>query len=338
MAQSNTQRIVYLDLLRVPATLAVIYIHVNADGLLVMGSQYDWYVAMVGGSLVRWAVPVFVMISGALYLNPQKLITTETVLKRKIPRLLLAYVAWWVIYAAAIVLVWVVIKKEPLQKDWLMPHFHLWFLPMLAGVFFLIPLLRVIASDEKLLRYALVIWLCYLVGSFAFVKEFEQISPLFEMNLVFGYSGYFLLGYYLSTLKTTKRQRTVVYVLGVVGALITIVGAIEMSLHSGTFDDKFYTCLSLHVMLMATALFVLVKDRSINIGKKTEKLIGYMRADLFGIYLTHELWVMVVNKDPIRDMCNHVITLPLICVTVFILSLFTTKLIRKIPYVKTIVE
>ena len=119
MTQSNTPRIAYLDLLRVLATLAVIYIHVNADGLLVMDSQYDWYVAMVGGSLVRWAVPVFVMISGALYLNPQKSITTETVLKRKIPRLLLAYVAWWVIYATAIVLVWVVIKKEPLQTDWL---------------------------------------------------------------------------------------------------------------------------------------------------------------------------------------------------------------------------
>ena len=87
MPDNNTQRIAYLDILRLVATLAVIFIHVVADGLPLSFGQYNWYVAVVGGSLVRWAVPVFVMISGALYLNPQKQITTKTVLKRKVPRL-----------------------------------------------------------------------------------------------------------------------------------------------------------------------------------------------------------------------------------------------------------
>ena len=336
MPDNNTQRIAYLDILRLIATLAVIFIHVVADGLPLSFGQYNWYVAVVGGSLVRWAVPVFVMISGALYLNPQKQITTETVLKRKVPRLLLAYVSWWLIYALAIVLVWYVIKKEPFQFEWLAPHYHLWFLPMLCGVYLLIPLLRPIASDRKLLRYALLIWLFYLAGSFVFVDEIKQIAPLFAMNTLVGYAGYFLLGYYLSSLETTKGQRWVIYILGMLSALATIGGSIGLSLSKGAFDEKFYTYLSVHVMMMAAALFVFVKERTAGRGSKTYRLVDYVRHDLFGIYLTHDLWLMVLNKEIVRNVFNQAFTLPLICIAVFVLSLYTTKLIRKIPFVNKI--
>lgn len=334
---SYTQRIAYLDILRVLATFGVIFIHVTADGLPFSFMQYNWYVAVVGGSLVRWAVPVFVMISGALYLNPQKKITTGTVLKKKIPRLLLAYVAWWLIYALAIVIVWRVIKKEPFQMEWVTPHYHLWFLPMLAGVYLLVPVLRSIASDEKLLRYALVIWLCYLAGSFAFVKEIKQITPLFAMNTIVGYAGYFLLGYYLSIIKTTKRQRTIIYILGIIGALVTIGGSVGWSASKGEFVEKCFSYLSIHVALMSVALFVFVKEKTVEIGRGANRLLEAVRFDLFGVYLTHDLWLMVINKDEVRNLCNHAVSLPLICIVVFVLSLYTTKLIRKIPFVNKIV-
>lgn len=337
MLQSNNQRIAYLDILRLLATFAVIFIHITADGLPFSFMQYNWYVAVVGGSLVRWAVPVFVMISGALYLNPHKEITTGLVLKKKIPRLLLAYVAWWLIYALAIVTVWCLIKKEPFQTEWIAPHYHLWFLPMLAGVFLLIPLLRPIAANEKLLRYALVIWLCYLACSFAFVKEIKQITPLFAMNTIVGYAGYFLLGYFLSTLETSKRQRIVIYILGILGALVTIGGSIGLSAYTGAFNEKFYAFLSLHVAMMSMALFVFVKDKALHVGHRTQRLLEIVRYDLFGVYLTHDLWLMVLNKDVVRDLTNHALTLPLICLVTFVLSLYTTKLIRKIPFLKHIV-
>lgn len=337
MSQSNKQRIAYLDFLRLIATIAVIFIHVTADGLPFSFMQYNWYVAVTGGSLVRWAVPVFVMISGALYLDPHKEVTTGMVLKRKIPRLLLAYVAWWLIYALAIVIVWHVLKKEPFQTEWVTPRYHLWFLPMLAGVFLLIPLLRPVAANGKLLRYALVIWLCYLGGNFAFAKEIKQITPLFAMNTIVGYAGYFLMGYYLSTLNATKRQRVIICVLGILGALFTLGGSIGWSAIKGAFDEKCYSYLSLHVAMMAMALFVFVKEKSGHIGNRTQRLLDAVRYDLFGVYLVHDLWLMVVNKEVVRDFANHALTLPLICLTVFVLSLFTTKLIRKIPFLKHIV-
>ena len=328
MAGQDTNRVAYLDILRILATFGVIFIHITADGLCYPIMSYNWYVAIVGDSLVRWSVPIFVMISGALFLNPEKEVLYKNILAKKVPRLLIAYISWWIIYAAAIVSVWYFYKQQPFQTDWVMPHYHLWFLPMLMGVYLLIPVLRKIASNGKSLLYALVIWVVYLIGTFVFTDDIKKIFPLYVIHILIGYSGYFLLGYYLSKTNFSRIQRVIVYILGIVGIIITIAG----------FDELFLSYLSLHVAMMSAALFVLVKENTGDIGPRFSRFIGYVRNDLFGIYLVHAMWLMVVNKDIFRDLCNHVISLPLICIVVFTLSLFTTKILRRIPLVKRIVE
>lgn len=339
MTQQNAQHIAYLDILRVLATFAVIFIHITADGLAQPMLQYNWYVAVMGDSLVRWAVPVFVMISGALFLNPEKEISYRSILTKKVLRLLIAYISWWLIYALAIILVWHFIKNEPIQTDWIMPHYHLWFLPMLMGVYLLIPVLRKIAANDKLLRIVLGIWLFYLVASFVFYDEINENMPLYVINTIIGYSGYFLLGYYISTSEFKKWLRIVIYVVGIFGIVMTIGESIEMSMYNGFFDDVFISYLSLNVMAMSLAVFVFIKEKiKKDIKPQTSKFIDYVRHDLFGIYLVHPMWLMIVNKDIFRDLCNHVISLPIICILTFVLSLYSVKLIRKIPFVRRIVE
>ena len=64
------KRKVYCDYLRLVATFAVVFIHVaasNWSNVDVNGMQ--WQVFNIYDSLVRWGVPIFVMISGALFLN-----------------------------------------------------------------------------------------------------------------------------------------------------------------------------------------------------------------------------------------------------------------------------
>lgn len=99
MQQKSNQRIVYLDLLRIMATFAVIFLHVTAVEVNSFSFSRNWYIATIGDSLVRWSVPVFVMISGALFLNSNKEVTCAEILKKRIPRLLLAYAFWSVLYA-----------------------------------------------------------------------------------------------------------------------------------------------------------------------------------------------------------------------------------------------
>lgn len=55
----------------VAAAFAVVLIHVSA-GAVVKTDSSTWFASQVFGCLGRWAVPVFVMISGALLLSNPK--------------------------------------------------------------------------------------------------------------------------------------------------------------------------------------------------------------------------------------------------------------------------
>lgn len=64
------KRTIYFDYLRVMATLAVIMLHMSAQNWYVSDvNGYNWQVFNLYDSIVRWGVPVFVMISGALFLK-----------------------------------------------------------------------------------------------------------------------------------------------------------------------------------------------------------------------------------------------------------------------------
>lgn len=72
-SKAEAIRLPYLDYLRVMAAAAVIMIHVSAqnwDNVPVMSS--DWIIFNLYNSLAQWAVPMFLMLSGALMLDPGK--------------------------------------------------------------------------------------------------------------------------------------------------------------------------------------------------------------------------------------------------------------------------
>ena len=97
---ANGQRIEYLDYLRVIATAAVVLLHISIQGWGDVDVQSgQWMVYNVWNGLVRWCVPVFVMISGALFLNPKKKVSVYRLWTRNIPRILTAFLFWSVIYA-----------------------------------------------------------------------------------------------------------------------------------------------------------------------------------------------------------------------------------------------
>ena len=68
----SDNKIIAFDGLRILAAFAVVVLHTVAPLFLDLYQSYDWNVANVYESLVRWSVPVFFMISGALFLNKRK--------------------------------------------------------------------------------------------------------------------------------------------------------------------------------------------------------------------------------------------------------------------------
>ena len=311
----------------------------SGTGIHLPVGEYDWYVAVVGDSLVRWSVPVFFMISGALFLKPEKEITVRAIITKYVKRLLIAYLFWYFAYMLFIIAVLSFSAHSlVIDRTCLTPHFHLWFLPMLMGVYLLIPILRRVIADRSLLKYTLVLWFIYITISFVMVQDVPQVSHLFTMNRVVGYAGYSLMGYYISVSQFSSTQKYFVYGLGVLGALATVSGTVFLSNNSGVAEQKFLFNICPNIVMMSAGLFILIRELSSKVQNRSKLIIEYVRKDLFGIYLVHGFWLWAINRVFFRDMANHAITLPLITVLIFILSLYTTKFIRFIPKLKKVVE
>ncbi|MEO0868581.1 MAG: acyltransferase family protein, partial [Cyanobacteria bacterium J06642_11] len=80
----------WLDNSRVVSILAVILLHVTVIVMVSndIGSTYWWF-GNIYNSSVRWCVPVFVMISGALLLSTDKREDAATFYKKRVARLFL---------------------------------------------------------------------------------------------------------------------------------------------------------------------------------------------------------------------------------------------------------
>ena len=332
------QRVAYLDILRLLATIGVIFLHVTCEGITENKFTYNWYVDIIFDGFVRWTVPMFVMISGVIFLNPEKEVTTHSILTKRVPRLLRTYIFWLILYPILMIVGGTAMSGGvfTFSYQYLEPHFHLWFLPMLMGVYLVTPFLRIIVNDERLLRYALIIWFCYIIVSFVLVKDVPQISPLFAMNTVVGFSGYFLLGFALSKQEFTKNNKALIYTLGLIACVIIVAGnQAAMRLGGG---EMFMSYLSPHVVMMSSALFVLVRETSRSYEGKMSRILDYTRKDLFGIYLTHAFFIHIMNRPAFRDVTSHFITLPVLTIVIFFLSLYTTKILRLIPFMRKVVE
>lgn len=342
MQSAVKERQIYLDILRILATFAVIFIHVSGRDFIYSYKAYDWYVSDIYNSISRWAVPIFVMISGTLFLNPNKDVPIKAILTKYIPRILIAYLFWWFCYSAYSGLTHYIESGVVTSKS-LRPNIHLWFLPMLMCMYLLVPLFRKVVIDKKVLKYALALWVGYatisfVFGTFEIHPKIHQIMDLFRGDIILVYAGYFLLGYYMSTTELRKKTRSVIYLLGLLGAALTITGSIIMSLLKGEPNQLFLMSRSPFIIMMASALFVCIKYNVKDVGPKTGKFIAHVRKDLFGIYLVHGFYLKLFNTDLFCDMCNHIITIPIITLLVFIASLYTTKLLRLIPLLRKTVE
>lgn len=66
----DKSRTAYFDYLKIIATFAVVVIHTVAKKWYSAGVEStEWQILNLYDSLSRWAVPIFVMVSGALFLD-----------------------------------------------------------------------------------------------------------------------------------------------------------------------------------------------------------------------------------------------------------------------------
>ena len=156
--KAKNKRIYSFDVMRIMAVCAVIMIHTSAAFVTSRDNATAFLWGNFFNSISRFAVPMFLMMSGALMLNEDKEISTRKILKSAWNFFVLL-VIWSVIYSAGYNIIKPIVFHEPISittiiKTAFHGHYHLWYLFVLIGLYILTPILRLFIKREnaKLIR------------------------------------------------------------------------------------------------------------------------------------------------------------------------------------------
>lgn len=163
------RRDVVVDLIKTIAIIGVIIIHtytgVNSESV----TSVNWLVGNLFGCITRGSVPLFLMCSGVLFLNPEKEITIKKIYTKNILRIVVAMLFWATAYKVFFMLVkgnfnvtnFIGALKEVLFFN---HEVHFYYLHITLLIYALIPVLKTFTDNasKKTVEYSLVIW--FLIG------------------------------------------------------------------------------------------------------------------------------------------------------------------------------
>ena len=349
MTKSN--RIVYFDVLRVIACFSVILVHTSAPYVIKDFGSFNFWVGNVLDGLGRTGVTLFVMISGALMLDYNYKFSTKKIFNHII-KMIVFFVFWSIIYCVAFNIVGrVLIRHEhidliKIMGSLIMGHFHLWFVYLIIGLYLIVPLLRLWVNDnnKKYVEYFLVLSIIFsfLLPQIIYIginysNLFISLNIILEKNLclkyVGGFTSYFILGWYLNNYEIENKR--IVYLLGIIGLLITIMGTYILSNTTGR-PLQMYEHLSINVLLQSIAIFVFAKDKLKDKGN--DIVIKSISKYGLGIYGIHALFIKILSMILLKmNVNNALINIPIIFVLTLILSYFSSFIFSKIPGLKKVV-
>ena len=331
MKSEKCQDTAYLDILRWIAISAVVMLHVVsgiADTIPEQMTVEQQIIYEMIKNMMTVGVPVFLMISGSLFLNPEKEIGIEKILKRYVPRILLALFLFGVPYA-----IMELIAQEG-SFSWMMvirgffltlsgnTWASMWYLYELVGIYLLTPFIKLAVNygGKRFVEYGLAL-------SFLFSMLFPFIEQIFGLHIgiVYQLSGvylfYYVLGCYLHQYGTFNWRWCA-------GLFTVLECIIILNQVMGLGMEVQYNSL----VTAAASAFLFLTFRNLKKGNAGLSAKGNV---CFGIYLVHTFFLNVFYKlfhiTPLEVGYSGIL---LFWILVFGLSLVTSEITQKIPVLR----
>lgn len=353
MEHTGKNHIAYLEVLRLVACILVVGVHVSAFNLEQVPVESLNFKVMNGlDCLSILGVPLFVMISGALFLAPSYEVTVKKFYTRKIPRIVFLYFFWLLFYNVVNFLengtVWnfTNVKKQIVLESLLgKGMYHMWYLPMLAVLYLLTPFLKSFAADRKKCLLFCALGFAYsillptaLKFEFPYRTIVESLYNQFDCSFFGGYVTYYVLGHVLHEYvpKLSAQKKAALGLGGVIAMGIEIAVCNAWSVKTGIMSTILNTPFSVTAFIGAAAIFLLLRDGVS--GRKQEELSGKLAGLTLGIYLIHPLFLRIYGwLGGTTLFAPAVIAVPLIIVLITLISGAAVYALSKIPVVKKIV-
>lgn len=343
------KHIIYMDLMRVICIFLMVLVHVvatvNHD---VPEQSLYWSILTSVQVAFHFPVPIFLMISGALFLNPERNINIKKLYTRNIVRMLSALIFWAFAYAGyRFVKEYYFdgfsiheVMKNIYNGEFVFGHYHLWYLYVIIGLYMFVPVIRKITENKKTMEYFLLMAFifCFVKNMLPIVPKIgykvEMIVDKMQLEFVMGYTAYFVLGYYLHKFELTKKQKTRLYIAGLGCLVVSEILTIGVFAKNPARNEFFYNQLIATEFIISAAAFVWAKDflSKFDENSKMVQMMLKIAPLTFGMYLVHDFFIIACNSFGFTAISFFpVIAAPVVTIAVFMCSLIATYLISKIP-------
>ena len=331
----------YIDLLRAAAAVAVVMIHVIGPYRHLIGQipTGDWLAAVGYNVASRWAVPVFIMITGALLLGDTRPFNLRYYLSRRVSRVLVPFLAWSVIYAVLagvhrdgtydVAVTLADLRQIATKPTWGHLGFYYYFIPL----YFVIPFLQPIAqqmSDDRL-KMLVLGWLALTTLYLMHINSVGQVSVIM-------YGGYLLLGYALiRTPIQPHNVRWLILTSFVVFILSFFALWYRSSLAAKYAPGRYTSYKTLNTAIMAAVVFSLGYRYAPVVQAHGQRLIQFVARNSLGLFLIHPLFLWPLQQWEILPGAT-VITVPLLTLAITVISLSTTWCLGRSRFTRWLVS
>ena len=348
--RENKDRLIGLDLLKIVSAFMIAVIHASSGVFNnhELGSLV-WKEGLVLNAATRFAVPVFLMISGALLLG------RKISLDKAIRKAIIAGIALFVWSFAFILTKKILWNDGNVIHDTLMIFFnkrvsgHLWYGYLLIWIYLFSPILNIMyeSLSNKMRIYFIILGLLIpsavdsVIYYFSLDVQILQNSFFIYMNL--GYISVLFIGRMIY-----ENKEKIPVILGgissVIGLVLTILLTEGISRRLGVSTHTFFSELEIGNVMYAFGIMLLGCKLSWK-GDNTfiKKIIIKVSELAMGIYFSHAL-VMWLIGDTISfrgitfKIDNSVPECLLFVVIIFVTTIIMIAPLANIPYLKKLVK
>lgn len=333
------------DILRILSCFLVIVNHTNSEVFLNMEPCLTWALSVGYFYFSKIAVPIFIMISGALLFRKEY---TYRELFSKILKTL----AVLVIFSFY---VYVEIGQNPINLIDFMNSLieapvimSYWYLYLMLGMYMILPFLyKIIHAMKKAdWKYFFVVWF-FFSGICPILVRYEIIPTItfwFDLQIMSDFIGYLFVGYYITHMKVSRAllKKMMIACTIVVPCIIAIsIMSSLYELHMWNqlylmLDNVYYATTATSSILIFFCIHHYFKDKSFD-GFFGKALRG-ISSTTFGIYVLHMIYfykLMYVRYD-LLYFNNQLVSVILFEIFLFAICSLAAFCLKKVPVFKQI--
>lgn len=302
-----------VDVLRCLSCFLVCVIHASDKSVahdIVGSGANDWLYHEVYRMAVASPTVLFVMVSGIFFLSPERNVRISRVWRKNVIKMAFAYIFWCFIYAVYRIHMMdpqPEVTAEFFIKEWMIQQGHLWYIPMIIGLYIISPIMRPITAtyDKKLFMYIIVIfmggmvlWTIYNWPTLP--QEGSQTKLIIDktpMALISQYPFWMLTGWIAYTYRPRRGMRYLIYLIGI----LALIAGIYANIHNWeVIGDRGFTAVTQKFGILqffkniALFYFIVTVFRNHKFSETGKKILKKWSDCTLIIYLIHELFLLIM--------------------------------------------